>query len=115
MSKWSGNKLLAVVIICFVAIALFAGAAVAAVSYFNGGHGHHDDGEVGTCNSGGEHCNSGEECHEEGDCLSEEQCQEEGRCNLQECDHEEDHDCLEENHNEGESNPSREHGRGCHK
>lgn len=115
MSKWSRNKLLAVIIICFVAIALFAGAAVAAASYLNDGHRHHDDGENGACEPGEECDHLEERCQKEGDCPSGEQCQEEDRCHLQQCDHEEGHDCLEENHNGGEADPSTDHGHGCHR
>jgi hypothetical protein len=113
LSKWSGNKLIAVIIISLVAIALFAGAAVAAVSYLNDDDHNQDNGEVGTCEPGGD-CDSCEEgCQEKGDCLSEEQCEQEGDCHREGLEQEDDHDCFEENHREGERDSKTGNGHGC--
>ena len=113
MNKWSGKKLLVVIIACIAAVALFTGMAVAAVDYFNNGHDHHGNGEYGTCYSGREYCNFAEECHEEGDCLLEEQCQEEGDCHIEGLGQEEDHDCFEEHPREGERDSLDGNRHGC--
>ena len=125
MSKWSGNKVMAVLIISFVAIALLAGAAVAAVGYLNDDHHHHDGGEHGACHSGGEDGNLSEECHEsgecpygeqyheDGDCPLEEQCEKEGDGRSEGLDREEDHDCFEEHQRRGGGDSQTGNGHGC--
>lgn len=111
MSEWKGKKLLAVAVISIVAIALFAGAAVAAASYLDSGH-RHRDGDHGEYVTGEDCTRFERECHEGG----EEPCEwnnDHEDCPLRGEHHQHgNHDCFED-HREGERDSLTGNRHGC--